>query len=324
MQDEIQSNRTACAKALNCWYLTGATAGGKTQVGLHLARKLNAEIISLDSMAIYREMNIGTAKPSRQQQEEVPHHLIDILDPTESFSVSRYRDAALEKIDEIRSRGKEVLFVGGSALFLKSMLRGLFEGPPADWAFREQIEVDVKRFGEVALHERLRVLDPLSAHKLHINDRRRLVRALEVVHLTGKPISHWQMEFDHATQAEFCRVFTLRHPRAILHERIANRVASMFAQGFVEEVRGIVETYKNLSRTAAQAVGYCEVIEYLADRRTLPETMEQTLIRTRRFARHQETWFRGLSECEFIELAGEAPTEKTAETILERGRARAV
>ena len=324
MQDEIQFNRAACAKALSCWFLTGATAGGKTQVGLHLARLLNAEIISLDSMAIYREMDIGTAKPSPRQRAEVPHHMIDILDPTESFSVSRFREMAIARIDEIRSREKEVLFVGGSALFLKALMRGLFEGPPADWGFREEIEAEVKKYGEEPLHQRLRVLDPLSAHKLHVNDRRRLIRALEVVHLTGKPISHWQMEFDHATQAKDCRVFTLRHPRPVLHERIANRVAGMFAEGFVDEVRGLIERYQNLSRTAAQAVGYCEVIEYLGNRRTLPETMEQTLIRTRRFARHQETWFRGMSECEFVDLVGEIPPEKTAETIFERGRARAV
>ncbi|MBX3419266.1 MAG: tRNA (adenosine(37)-N6)-dimethylallyltransferase MiaA [Pirellulaceae bacterium] len=315
-------NRADCAAALKCWYLTGATAGGKTLVSLELAKRLNAEIISLDSMAIYREMDIATAKPSREQQAEVPHHLIDIISPAESFSVSRYREMALAKIAEIKSRGREVLFVGGSALYLKAMLRGLFDGPPADWKFREEIEEEIEQVGSAALHERLKILDPLSAHKLHVNDRRRLVRALEVVHLTGRPISHWQMEFDHAHRADECRVFTIRHPRVVLHERIAQRVAWMFDNGLVAEVERLLVNYPNLSRTALQAVGYCEVIDFLQGRSTLAEAQEQTLIRTRRFARHQETWFRGLTECEFIEVSPNDTPESIAETIFAIGNNR--
>lgn len=322
LTSSLESNRSACAKALSCWYLTGATAGGKTLVGLELARRLNAEIISLDSMAIYREMDIATAKPTPQQQAAIPHHLIDIISPVETFSVSKYRELALQKIDEIRGRGREVLFVGGSALYLKAMLRGLFEGPPADWKFREAIEEEIERVGTAALQERLKLLDPLSAHKLHVNDRRRLIRALEVVHLTGKPISHWQMEFDHAHRADECRVFALRHPRAILHERIAQRVAWMFENGLVAEVERLLSRYDNLSRTALQAVGYCEVIDYLRGKRTLAEAQEQTLIRTRQFARHQETWFRGLSECEMIDVAPGMSPADLAEKILDLGARR--
>lgn len=320
----LATNRADCADALKCWYLTGATAGGKTLISLELAKRLNAEIISLDSMAIYREMDIATAKPSREQQAEVPHHLIDIISPAESFSVSRYREMALAKIAEIKSRGREVLFVGGSALYLKAMLRGLFDGPPADWKFREEIEEEIEQVGSAALHERLKILDPLSAHKLHVNDRRRLVRALEVVHLTGRPISHWQMEFDHAHRADECRVFTIRHPRVVLHERIAQRVAWMFDNGLVAEVERLLVNYPNLSRTALQAVGYCEVIDFLQGRRTLAEAQEQTLIRTRRFARHQETWFRGLSECEFIEATPSVTPQSIAEMIFDLGRNRPV
>ncbi len=322
MRDELQINREACELALQCWYLTGATAGGKTAISLRLAELLDAEIISLDSMSIYRDMNIGTAKPTVAQRSIVPHHLIDILDPTETFSVSRYRELALDTIRAIHQRRKQVLFVGGSALFLKAMLRGLFQGPPADWSFREQIEMEATELGDQALHDRLQSFDPLSAHKLHVNDRRRIIRALEVLHLTGKPISHWQMEFDYAHAAAECRVFTIRHPRPILHDRIANRVQFMFANGFLEEVAGLAEKYTNLSRTASQAVGYCEVLEYLAQKRTLAEAQEQTLIRTRRFARHQETWFRGLSECEMIDLTGEPQPEDVAQTIFEIGQSR--
>jgi tRNA dimethylallyltransferase len=322
LSPSLATNRAACADALRCWYLTGATAGGKTLISLELAKRLNAEIISLDSMAIYREMDIATAKPTRAQQAEVPHHLIDIIAPTESFSVSKYRELALAKITEITARGHEVLFVGGSALYLKAMLRGLFEGPPADWKFREEIEEELDQIGAEALHQRLKMLDPLSAHKLHVNDRRRLIRALEVVHLTGRPISHWQMEFDHAHRADECRVFTIRHPRAVLHERIAQRVRWMFDNGLIAEVEQLLLNHQNLSRTALQAVGYCEVIDYLQGRRTLAEAQEQTLNRTRRFARHQETWFRGLSECEWIEVADDASPQSIADTIFEAGKSR--
>jgi len=145
-----KDNKTQVKRALQCWFLTGATASGKTQVSLELAKRLDAEIISLDSMAIYREMDIGTAKPTAEDRAAVPHHLIDIIDPDDTFSISQYRPAALEKIEEIRSRGKEVLFVGGTALYLKTLIRGMFEGPPADWDFRNEIAAEVEKLGASA------------------------------------------------------------------------------------------------------------------------------------------------------------------------------
>jgi tRNA dimethylallyltransferase len=170
-----------------------------------------------------------------------------------------------------------------------------------------------------ALHDRLSVSDPVSASKLHVNDRRRIIRALEVLHLTGHPISHWQMQFDDAHPAEKCRVFALRHPRPILHQRIAERVEQMYREGLVEEVERLLARHGHLSRTASQAVGYCEVIEHLQGKRSIEEAREQTLIRTRRFARHQETWFRGLSECHFIEVPADAAPELLANQVLELG-----
>ena len=167
--------------ALSCWYLTGATASGKTSVGMEMAKLLNAEIISLDSMAIYRGMDIGTAKPSVEQREQIPHHMLDICDPVDSFSVSQYRDRALELIEQINFRNKQVLFVGGTALYLKALLRGLFDGPPANWEFRKQVEEELAELDNEILHSRLRDVDPVSAHKLHPNDRRRIIRALEFV-----------------------------------------------------------------------------------------------------------------------------------------------
>ncbi len=309
--------------AQNCWYLTGATASGKTAVSIEMARLLGAEIISLDSMVIYRGMDIGTAKPTPEQLEPVPHHLIDICDPVETFSVSMYRDAALGKISEIRERGKEVLFVGGTALYLKALLRGLFDGPSADWEFRKQIKTELSDVDSALLHERLKDVDPVSAHKLHPNDRRRIIRALEVYKLTGEPISHFQMQFDDGLDADKCRVFTLRHPRPVLHSRIENRVAWMFENGLVEEVRMLIDRWNDLGHTAARAVGYREVMDHLAGNMDLDETVEKVRVRTRRFARHQETWFRGLSECRMIDLdesfSDNPDPVATAEMLIELG-----
>jgi tRNA dimethylallyltransferase len=295
-------NKQLCDLAARCWFLTGATASGKTSVSLEMAELLNAEIISLDSMAIYRGMDIGTAKPNTDTQAEVPHHLIDIADPVDAFSVSQYRESAVAAIEDIRSRGKEVVFVGGTALYLKALLRGMFQGPPADWNFRKEVEEEIAELGADFLHQRLAMIDPVSAHNLHPNDHRRIIRALEVFRQTGKPISHWQMQFDDGRDAESCKVFTLRHPREILHQRIEQRVESMFDEGLIEEVRGLLEKYGELGRTASQAVGYREVIDHLQGSMDLETTIEKVKTRTRRFARHQETWFRGLSECRMIDL----------------------
>jgi tRNA dimethylallyltransferase len=317
--EELSKNRALCAEARAGWFLTGATACGKTAVSLHLAKLLNAEIISLDSMSIYRGMDLGTAKPSRSDREEIPHHLIDILDPIETFSVSQYRDLAMSAIREIRSRGREVLFVGGSALYLKAMLRGIFEGPPADWELRRQIEKEASEVGEEQLYERLKLVDPVTAHRLHVNDRRRIIRALEVLRLSGKPISHWQLEFDFATPPDKCRVFSLRRPRQELHVRIENRVRRMFESGLVDEVRTLIDRWGSLSHTASQAVGYFEVIGHLNGTTDLAQTFERVLVRTRKFARHQETWFRGLSECRILELVENDLPEEIAARILDMG-----
>ena len=314
-------NRSKCQRALACWFLTGATASGKTSVSLELARRIDAEIISLDSMAIYREMNIGTAKPNAEQLAAIPHHLIDIVDPNESFSVSQYRESALEKIDAIRSRGKQVLFVGGTALYLKSLLRGMFEGPPADWDFRNEVEKEIAEMGSEFLHQRLQMIDPVSAHNLHPNDHRRIIRALEVYKLTGQPISHWQMQFDDGNSENQCRVFTIRHARPILHQRIEERVDRMFENGLIDEVRSLLENWTVLGKTAAQAVGYREAIAHIEDELDLETTIEKVRVRTRRFARHQETWFRGLSECRMIDIEGELDPASLAEQLVEIGNA---
>jgi tRNA dimethylallyltransferase len=301
--------------AADCWFLTGATASGKTAVGIALATALNAEIISLDSMAIYRGMDVGTAKPSPEERAAVPHHLIDIVEPSEDFSVAQYLDAAHVKVAEVRARGREVLFVGGTPLYLKALLRGLFEGPPANWELRQQIEREVEEVGSAALHAHLEQIDPLAASAIHPNDTRRLIRALEVYRATGQPISHQQLEFDEGRPAHERRVFVLRRPREEQHRRINARVEEMLARGLVDEVRRLTSGGRTLGRTASQAVGYREVMDYLADVYDEATMTARIMTRTRQFAKRQGVWFRSLSECRWVDVAEDADAESIAERI---------
>ncbi len=306
--------------ALDCWFLTGPTAAGKTQVGLELAERIGAEIVSLDSMTLYIGMDIGTAKPTAEDRARVPHHLLDLVPPTEDFSLAEYLDAAHEKINDIKGRGKEVLFVGGTALYLKSLLRGVYQGPPPDWEFRQAIEEELHVVGLPELHKRLQVIDPLLASKLHPNDKRRIIRALEVFRVTGEPLSHRQIHFDEGRPATQCRVFVLSWPREELHHRIDARVDAMFAAGLVDEVRGLLANYGSLSRTASQAVGYREVMDYLSvsgsQSNSLAACIDLVKARTRQFARRQETWFRSLPECTFVPQTADMGPGEVAANIL--------
>jgi tRNA dimethylallyltransferase len=298
----------------DCWFLTGATAVGKTAVGIALARQISAEIISLDSMAIYRGMDIGTAKPTVMERSAVPHHLIDIVDPADEYSVAQYIDAAAAAVADIRTRGKEPLFVGGTPLYLKSLLRGLFAGPPADWQLRNEIETELATVGQQALYDRLAQVDPVAASHIHPHDTRRLIRALEVFRATGEPISHQQLQFDEGRPAEECRVFVLRRKREELHARIEGRVEAMIDAGLVDEARQLTAA-SALGRTARQAVGYREALAYLANECSHDEMVERIKARTRRFAKRQGTWFRSLSECRFVDIFGDAEAIALAERI---------
>jgi tRNA dimethylallyltransferase len=306
--------------AIDCWYLTGPTASGKTAVGVELARLLDAEIISLDSMAVYRGMDIGTAKPTSDELQAVGHYLIDILAPNEQFSVAAYRARALEAIQDIRGRGREVLFVGGTPLYLKAMLRGIFEGPPADLKIRRRLEGEAQQIGIDSLHARLAAVDPAAAKRLHPNDARRIIRALEVFEQTGTPISVLQRQFDIGRTAAECRVFVLEWPREQLYERINRRVEEMFAAGLVEETRRLLTADGKLSSTARQAVGYREVIEHLEGHRDLVQTIELVKTRTRQFAKRQLTWFRSLSECRIVPVVEALDPTAIARHIVELGR----
>src|SRR5262245_33392929 len=256
----------------NSFILTGPTACGKTALALELAERIGGEIVALDSMTVYRGMDIGTAKPSAEELARVPHHLIDVLDPWESLTVAWWLERAAEACRDITARGKRPLFVGGTPFYLKALLHGLFDGPPGDEALRRKLEAEAERDGKTALHARLAAVDPKTAARLHPNDVRRVVRALEVHTLTGKPISAWQQTWDTpafrgapqaAPEPVHISAVVLELPREVLYDRVNRRVGAMLAAGWLDEVQRLLELPRPLSREARQALGYRELLEYL-------------------------------------------------------------
>ncbi|MHB1560652.1 MAG: tRNA (adenosine(37)-N6)-dimethylallyltransferase MiaA [Isosphaeraceae bacterium] len=297
--------------------MTGPTASGKTAVGVALARRLGAEVVAMDSTTIYRRMDIGTAKPTMGERGGIPHHVIDVIEPWELASVADYREWAGEAVRAVKARGHRVLFVGGTPLYLKTLLRGLFEGPGSDAELRSRLEGEAEAEGDAALHARLAAVDPATAARLHPNDRRRVVRALEVFELTGRPLSAFQVEHERPAPPTV-PVFALEPARSILVERIDRRVLEFFAEGLVEEVRALQAAERPLSSVAAQAIGYSEVIRMLAGQATLEDTVEQIQARTRRFAKRQATWFRGLAEVKPLRIASDEDAEAIAERLAAR------
>lgn len=294
-------------------YLTGPTASGKTAVGVALAHRLGAEVVAMDSMTLYRGMDLGTAKPTEVEREGVPHRLLDVLNPWEAASVADYRGWVIEAVRAIEARGRRVLFVGGTALYLKALLRGLFEGPGADPALRAELEEQAERLGTAALHARLAEVDPPTAARLPPADRRRIVRALEVLALTGRPLSSFQTGHKHP--AEGVRVFALERPRDELRDRIDGRVRQMFAAGLLDEVERLRSGPFPLHPVPAQGVGYREAIDHLEGRLRGPEMIERTQARTRQFAKRQGTWFRGLAECRAFPVEPGEQAEATADRL---------
>ena len=297
--------------------LCGPTASGKESVALELAPLLDAEILSLDSMKVYRGMDVGTSKTPAALRARVPHHLVDVADPSESMSVDRFIAMAGEAAREVAGRGREVLVVGGTALYLKALLFGLFRGPRADLPLRDRLEAEAMRDGPGSLHRRLAAADPVSAARIHPTDLRRLVRALEVIEKTGRPLSEQQREWADPEPLYPHRTLALRRPRPVLHARIAARVAAMAREGLVEEVRRLLAAPGGLGRTAAQAIGYKEIVDHLEGRvPTLAEALEKVRTRTNRLARAQETWLRSLARSDpgmrFLDVPDEEPPAATA------------
>jgi len=301
----------------NSIFLAGPTASGKTAAGIALAERIGAEIISMDSMQLWRGMDIGTAKPTAEERSRVPHHLVDLLDPSESFSVGRYVELACAAADEIAGRGRIPLFVGGTILYMKALTAGLFEGPPADWQIRERLKKLAVEHGSNALHIRLQEADPAAADKIHPNDLRRIVRALEVIEITGKPISEQRREWDVEPPPEFAgRIFALDWNRKQLYERIERRVDIMMQQGLLEEARRLLHRKPPLGREASQAVGYRELFAHLRGETDLQTAVELIKRNTRRFAKRQLTWLRSFPHLNWIAVTPEDTPDAIAERIL--------
>jgi tRNA dimethylallyltransferase len=272
--------------------IVGPTAAGKSALALELARRHDAEIVSCDSLQVYRGLDIGSAKPSMEEQGSVPHHLIDVADPGEEFSAAAYQRHARAALGEIAARGRLPLVVGGTGLYLRALLQGLFEGPSRDEALRRRLEGLAKRFGDERLHRLLRRVDPDAAGRLPPRDRVRVVRALEVFGLTGRPLSRHQ-----AAPADPLRGFRVRvivldpGPEALL-PRVEARTRSMFQGGLLDEVRGLIARGLSPEARPLCAIGYRQAVDVLQGRSTPAEAERDAVTATMQYAKRQRTWFR--------------------------------
>ena len=299
------------------YFIIGCTASGKGSLGRELARRLGGQIVSVDSMKIYRRMDIGTAKPSQAVRAEIPHHCIDIVEPSESFSVAQFVERADRAIGEIASAGSVALAVGGTSLYIKALSEGLFEGPSADERTRRNLRARAAAEGLSALHAELAGVDPEAAARIHPNDERRIVRALEVYHATGTPITALQRQWD-SGQRRYQAVFIgLRRDKADQGRRINLRAKMMLDAGLADEVAALLAEPGGLSGQAAQAVGYAELIDYIKGLCSLDEAFEQIKINTRRLAKKQRTWHRRFAGVTWFDAAPDETPEALAARVIE-------
>lgn len=282
--------------------LVGPTAVGKTEVAIGLAKELAGEIVTADSMQVYKGMDIGTAKPTLAEQNGVPHHLIDIVSPDESFNVARYREMAHAVIADIHARERLPIVSGGTGLYVRAVLDEFaLPGSGSDPNVRARLTAEAEQHGKQALYERLVEMDPETAERLHPNDVRRVIRALEVYETTGKTMSQHLKEAQQKTPRYHAIRIGLTRPRAELYRRINQRVEQQVADGLVDEVRGLMQRY-HLNKTARQALGYKEIIDYLEGKSTFEEAIERLKRETRRYAKRQYTWFRRDEQLRWFDL----------------------
>ena len=272
--------------------LVGPTGAGKTELGIDLAKPFDAEIVNADSRQVYRRLDIGSAKPTPAQRAAVPHHVLDVVDPDACFDCAQFRRLAVAAIADITRRGKRVLLVGGTGLYLKVVLRGLFDGPARDAQLRARLLAE-EEAAPGALHHRLRDVDPATAGRLHPHDHVRIVRALEVYQHTGQPISAWQSTHAFAEHQFDALVLALSLPRTELYARIAARCDAMVRDGLVEEVRRLYASGLDPDLPALHSPGYAEIGDHVRGRCDLPTAVARMAQATRRLAKRQLTWFRG-------------------------------
>lgn len=287
--------------------ILGPTASGKSDVAMAVARAVGGQILSADSMQVYRGMDVGTAKPTAVERAEVPHHGIDLVEPDETFTVAKFVELADATIAATTA---PLITTGGTPLYYKALFEGLFEGPPADPAVRERL---LQLPGD-ALHARLASVDPPAAARIHANDTRRVVRALEVFELTGKPISSFQTEWTDPEPRHAAVWVGLSWDKEALNRRINARVKAMVAAGWVDETRRLLDRHGALSPTAGEATGYRELIDHLRGRCSLADAVEQIKIGTRQLARRQMKWFRRFPNVTW--LAGDQPVDRLRDQVL--------
>jgi len=286
-------------------YIAGPTAVGKSSIAVEIAQTLGGEIISVDSMQVYRRMDKGTAKPTTTERASVPHHLIDIIEPSEDFDAARF----VERVEEVLRRKKRVILCGGTGLYFKALLEGLGEAPGAN----ERVRAELEAMDSAALLAELEKNDPETFGKIDRQNRRRLVRAVEVIRLTGKPFSAQRAEWTGQAPPQF---FLLQRAPEDLRQRIDTRVDQMFADGLVAETEALLPDLQN-NRTAQQALGYKQVIEHLRGERDLPATIALVKSRTWQFARRQQTWFRKMHGAITVEVSPSENPTVTAQRILD-------
>ena len=297
-------------------FLVGPTASGKSAVALELAEKVGGEIISVDSMQVYRGLDIGTAKPSAQDRTQVPHHLIDLVDLTELFDAAKFVELARRTEAEIRARNRVPIFCGGTGLYFKAYLEGLGEAPPSDPELRKRLEATPLEDLLSELSQR----DPVTYERIDRQNPRRIIRALEVIRLTGKPFSQQRAEWQlpSTLNPQPSTLFGLHRSSSELHHRINSRVDEMFARGLVEETRELQKLGLEQNKTAMQAIGYRQVVEHLRGERSLAETIELVKTKTRQFAKRQMTWFRRQLEVQWLPVDVGTEASAVAEMIHQR------
>ena len=277
---------------------------------MEIARRVGGEILSVDSMQVYRGMDIGTAKPTAEERRQIPHHLLDLVEPDQLFTVARFVETADHVIADAAARRVPLIATGGTPLYYKALFQGLFEGPPAD----ESLRAKLRETPGDELHRRLSEIDPVAAQRIHANDSKRLIRALEVHELTGQPISSLQKEWE-APEARHAATWVgLAWDREALNHRINARVKAMIAAGWVQEVQQLLDRYPTLSKTAAEATGYHELIEHLRGQLPLEDAIERIKIATRQLARRQMKWFRRFPNVRW--LSGERSLEANVQEIM--------
>ncbi|MDP6962683.1 MAG: tRNA (adenosine(37)-N6)-dimethylallyltransferase MiaA [Planctomycetota bacterium] len=291
-------------------FLLGPTASGKTQIALNLAASINAEIISLDSMLVYRSMDLGTAKPSKDELQQVKHHLIDVVDPHEEFSVARYVEQCVEVEEQLRQRKKNALYVGGTTMWFKALVFGLIDLPAVDQQIRDGLQQRLQQEGAVALRQELQKVDPEAAYRIHPNDHRRMLRALETWQSTGRSLSDWQQQWPNDKHVSEL-AWVLDWPRELLHARVRQRFEEMFNSGLLDEIKAINDGV-GFGKTSSKAIGYRQLLSYLDGNSSLEDAFEKCISQTNVLIRRQMTWYRSFSGLKLIDMPAKESNEVLA------------